>query len=143
MSALTEAMTKGIVKNPEVYPNLTAASSFAEFQANLHSRSRGSCKMPCAPAVPAAAPAAKEARSADDEPPPAEPGCYLRTPSGCPNHPAKETTWRHDVVAEGRADLDDVGCTERKERWDDYCGTSDVRMVYVPAVALVVDGTKA
>jgi hypothetical protein len=143
--AVKWAMTRGIVKNPKVYRNLTAVSSFAEFQNNLYHRSRGSCKKPCATAAPAAraaAPAAQETE--DDEAYPSDPGCYMRAPSGCPNRPNHLTkTWRHDVVAEGRADLDDAGCQERKERWDEDCGTADVKMAYIPSIALMVDGTRA
>ncbi|CAK0807208.1 unnamed protein product, partial [Prorocentrum cordatum] len=33
---------------------------------------------------------------------PTTPGCYVRMPSGCPNHPSQKTHWKHDVYAEER-----------------------------------------
>ncbi|CAK0849400.1 unnamed protein product [Prorocentrum cordatum] len=51
--AVTWAMTKGILERPAWYPELSARSSFKEFQAHLH-QTRGSlCPRPCAAAAEA------------------------------------------------------------------------------------------
>jgi len=62
---------------------------------------------------------------------PALPGCYMRLPSGCPNHHKKSTSWRHDLHAEQMV-VDDAQCQERKVFWDDYCGSTDTRIMFVP-----------
>lgn len=62
---------------------------------------------------------------------PVEPGCYFRTPTGCPARPMKTQRWRHDVWAE-RHELDHAGCRERKHVWDTYCGIGDAKVVFVP-----------
>lgn len=62
---------------------------------------------------------------------PSKPGCYLRTPSGCPARPMKTRMWRHDVWAEAHH-LSETGCRERKRVWDKYCEVGDVKVLFVP-----------
>mmetsp|Transcript_1878 Transcript_1878/g.5032 ORF Transcript_1878/g.5032 Transcript_1878/m.5032 type:complete len:239 (+) Transcript_1878:101-817(+) len=62
---------------------------------------------------------------------PTEPGCYLRTPTGCPANPMKTRMWRHDKWAE-QHELTQAGCKGRKHTWDKYCGTDDVKVLFVP-----------
>jgi hypothetical protein len=62
---------------------------------------------------------------------PTEPGCYLRTPTGCPAKPMKTHMWRHDAWAE-QHELNEAGCKERKHVWDTYCGVDDVKVLFVP-----------
>jgi hypothetical protein len=62
---------------------------------------------------------------------PTLPGCYVRLPTGCPNHPNRSTLWRHDLVAE-RVGVDDAQCQTLKVFWDEYCGSTDARIMFVP-----------
>jgi hypothetical protein len=60
-----------------------------------------------------------------------EPGCYYRTPSGCPARPMKTRMWRHDLYAE-QHQVDEAGCKERKRVWDKHCEVDDVKVLFVP-----------
>jgi len=62
---------------------------------------------------------------------PKDPGCYMRLPSGCPNHVRKSHLWRHDISAE-RKEVDEIKCQARKYYWDEYCGVTDSRVMFVP-----------
>ncbi|CAK0849662.1 unnamed protein product [Prorocentrum cordatum] len=62
---------------------------------------------------------------------PTLPGCYMRLPSGCPNHHKKSTLWRHDLHAE-QMEVDDAQCRARKAFWDEHCGSTDTRIMFVP-----------
>jgi len=60
-----------------------------------------------------------------------DPGCFVRMPTGCPNHFQKTNLWRHDTLMEEKGSTD-VECKARKKYWDEYCGTKDVKVVFVP-----------
>merc|ERR1719401_2647437 len=62
---------------------------------------------------------------------PARPGCWMRMPSGCPNDPMDTQKWRHDTWAEAEG-LDEASCQQRVEIWNNYCGSQDAMMVFVP-----------
>jgi len=61
---------------------------------------------------------------------PSEPGCYMKMPSGCPKNPMNTRLWRHDAWAEHHG-LDEAGCQERKQVWDEYCESGDAKIVFV------------
>jgi hypothetical protein len=65
-------------------------------------------------------------------------GCFMRMPSGCHNHAKKTHLWRHDVWAEEES-VTKQQCMARKQYWDEYCGTTDVKMVYVAPPVVVKD----
>ncbi|CAK0899264.1 unnamed protein product [Prorocentrum cordatum] len=60
---------------------------------------------------------------------PTYPGCFVRMPTGCRQHLKKTHLWRHDVWAE-RKNVTQDQCRQRKQFWDGYCDTSDVKMVF-------------
>jgi len=79
--------------------------------------------------VTAQAPVAVE-QAVDTLKEPAEPGCYMRSPSACPSKPMKNTLWRLDSYAVKQA-VGKEGCQARKSMWDKYCGSADTQMAFV------------
>jgi hypothetical protein len=65
---------------------------------------------------------------------PAQPGCYVWQPSGCPRRSVKSSNkWKHDRWAEQNtgARYDAAACSKRKAKFDDFCGTNDAEMLFV------------
>ncbi|CAK0804376.1 unnamed protein product [Prorocentrum cordatum] len=62
---------------------------------------------------------------------PVLPGCYMRMPTGCPNHYKKTHLWRHDIKAEQR-NMTGSQCQLRGFYWNEYCGVMDVKMMFIP-----------
>jgi hypothetical protein len=64
---------------------------------------------------------------------PTTPGCYVRMPSGCPNHPSQKTHWKHDAYAEERHRARERygKCKDRRTSWNQWCGTDDVKMLFI------------
>lgn len=89
-----------------------------------------------APARSSAGPAraSGQASAGDEGRLPADPGCYMRMPTGCQSHSSGSTKWRRDRWAEDRG-LGAPGCARRKEIWDHYCQRKDVEIGYVAAQA--------
>jgi len=73
---------------------------------------------------------------------PTEPGCYYRSPTGCWQRPMKNTRWRHDVQIENHPELNEAHCVGRKVWWDEYCGTIDAKVKYVPGAEGEADAQK-
>merc|ERR1719188_2446066 len=48
-AAVSWAMAHGIHKHPAWYPNLTAESTFHDFQAHLYAHGKATCQVPCTP----------------------------------------------------------------------------------------------
>ncbi|CAK0851532.1 unnamed protein product [Prorocentrum cordatum] len=57
-------------------------------------------------------------------------GCFMQLPTGCAKHPNKNHMWRNRWWAED-INLTKAHCEARKSHWEKYCGTSDVKMVFV------------
>ncbi|CAK0910668.1 unnamed protein product [Prorocentrum cordatum] len=73
-----------------------------------------------------------EARRQPEQP--AQPGCYVWQPSGCPSRGVRSSfRWKHDRWAEQNAGAryDAVICSKRKATFDNFCGTSDAEMAFV------------
>jgi len=64
---------------------------------------------------------------------PTTPGCYVRMPSGCPNHPSQKTHWKHDVYAEERHRARERygKCKDRRSQWNQWCGADDIKMLFI------------
>merc|ERR1719217_1533753 len=70
--------------------------------------------------------------------PPSTPGCWYHTPLGCPSQPMAELaidTWQSDKFGAATigADTNETAClTVRKKAWQDFCGTDEVMVHFVP-----------
>jgi hypothetical protein len=73
--------------------------------------------------------------------PPVSPGCWYHTPLGCPSQPMAQLaidSWQLDKfgAATVEADLDKNAClVVRKKAWQDFCGTDQVMVHFVPPAA--------
>jgi len=61
---------------------------------------------------------------------PAQPGCFVAIPSGCPKLPLSKEMWRKDTWASAQG-LDKEKCQRRKGIWDKYCDSEDAEMAFV------------
>ncbi|CAK0904803.1 unnamed protein product, partial [Prorocentrum cordatum] len=61
---------------------------------------------------------------------PAEPGCYMKMPTGCQTKQTMAQRWLRDKWAVGGAQ-DAAACRGRRSVWNDYCRRRDVEAVFV------------
>ncbi|CAK0819458.1 unnamed protein product [Prorocentrum cordatum] len=91
--------------------------------------SRGATIEICGADAVAAAPAQQAPKEEGEGPTrPAEPGCYVWLPSGCPNHNYNaRDSWRKREDANVRSQC----LSDAKELLDAWCGTTDARMLFI------------
>jgi hypothetical protein len=61
------------------------------------------------------------------------PGCYVKTPNGCPGQSWEALEWTRDSWGEKHKDADvkEENCTEvRRKDYDSWCGIEDAQMVF-------------